>query len=79
MYLFLCLQNYYNQENDVNQNIAPAAAAAIYGDKSAFYGCNFVGLQDTLWDVSGRHYFRDCQIEEAVDFIFGDGQSFYEV
>ena len=56
-----------------------AVAARILGDKSAFYRCGFFGLQDTLWDVQGRHYYKSCTIEGAVDFIFGDAQSLYEV
>ncbi|KAL2467094.1 putative pectinesterase 55 [Abeliophyllum distichum] len=55
-----------------------AVAARISGDKSAFYKCSFLGFQDTLYDEIGRHYFKDCTIEGAVDFIFGDGQSIYE-
>ncbi|CAN1219484.1 Probable pectinesterase 66 [Linum perenne] len=59
--------------------LVPALAARIYGDKSAFYNCGFIGVQDTLWDVQGRHYYLNCYIEGAIDFIFGNGQSFYEV
>ncbi|CAI0551731.1 unnamed protein product [Linum tenue] len=59
--------------------VVPALAARVYGDKSAFYDCGFVGVQDTLWDAAGRHYFSNCYVEGAVDFIFGRGQSFYEV
>ncbi|KAF5178810.1 Pectinesterase qrt1 [Thalictrum thalictroides] len=55
-----------------------AVAAQIAGDKSAFYECSFYGLQDTLYDKFGRHYFKSCYIEGAVDFIFGHGQSIYE-
>ncbi|GER56098.1 pectin lyase-like superfamily protein [Striga asiatica] len=55
-----------------------AVAAMIQGDKSLFYRCGFFGFQDTLWDVSGRHYFKLCTIQGAVDFIFGAGQSLYE-
>ena len=51
----------------------------IYGDKYAFYSCGFIGLQYTLWDVEGGHYFSDCYIEGVVDFIRDDGQSFYQV
>lgn len=63
----------------LRQGVVPALAARIYGDKSAFYGCGFIGYQDTLWDALGRHYFNNCYIEGSVDFIFGDGQSYYEV
>ncbi|CAN4107157.1 unnamed protein product [Withania somnifera] len=58
--------------------VVQAVAAMISGDKSTFYRCGFIGLQDTLWDVQGRHYFKLCTIVGAVDFIFGDGQSIYE-
>ncbi|KAJ6694448.1 hypothetical protein OIU85_005160 [Salix viminalis] len=58
--------------------VSPALSARIYGDKSAFYDCAFLGVQDTLWDVQGRHHFLNCYIEGAVDFIFGAGQSLYE-
>lgn len=60
-------------------NYTPALAARIYGDKSAFYHCAFVGLQDTLWDVSGRYYYNNCYFEGLVDFIFGDARSIYQV
>ena len=77
--IYIFLQNDYNLGKFPREPIKPAAAARIYGDKSAFYSCGFLGLQDTLWDVQGRHYFSDCYIEGAVDFICGDGQSFYQV
>ena len=63
----------------ISVDVKPAVAARIYGDKSAFYDCSFTGFQDTLWDVEGRHYFKNCNIKGAVDFIFGNGQSYYEV
>ncbi|CAK7348454.1 unnamed protein product [Dovyalis caffra] len=50
-----------------------ATAAVIQGDKSAFYNCAFLGIQDTLYDVKGRHYFNGCYIEGALDFIYGGG------
>ncbi|CAM0907108.1 unnamed protein product [Alopecurus aequalis] len=55
-----------------------AVAALIAGDRSAFHGCAFYGFQDTLCDLTGRHYFRDCFIKGGIDFIFGYGQSIYE-
>ncbi|KAK6138515.1 hypothetical protein DH2020_027735 [Rehmannia glutinosa] len=61
-----------------SNKVYTAVAALIQSDKSAFYRCGFFGLQDTLWDVQGRHYFRLCTIQGAVDFIFGSGQSLYE-
>lgn len=55
-----------------------APAANIAADKASFYRCGFVGLQDTLSDSQGRHYFESCYIEGAIDFIWGNGQSFYK-
>ncbi|XP_062005577.1 probable pectinesterase 29 [Rosa rugosa] len=62
--------------NGVNTTWAPAAAIA--GDRASFYHCSFISLQDTLTDAKGRHYFYDCQISGAIDFIWGNGQSIYE-
>ncbi|KAJ3685973.1 hypothetical protein LUZ61_015137 [Rhynchospora tenuis] len=59
-------------------SMAQAVAALVAGDKSSFYRCSFVGIQDTLCDLSGRHYYKDCYIEGAIDFIFGQGQSIFE-
>ncbi|XP_057717767.1 probable pectinesterase 8 [Arachis stenosperma] len=57
---------------------AQAVAIRISGDQAEFKGCGFFGAQDTLHDDKGRHYFRDCYIQGSIDFIFGDGRSFYE-
>ncbi|CAI9776967.1 unnamed protein product [Fraxinus pennsylvanica] len=71
--------NSYNRPPGSSGNpMRTAVAAKISGDKSSFYRCGFLGLQDTLWDVQGRHYFKLCSIQGAVDFIFGSGQSIYE-
>ncbi|XP_057493187.1 putative pectinesterase 52 [Actinidia eriantha] len=76
----IAFQNFYNTvlEATGGQERTPALAIRIYGDKSAFHECGFIGFQDTVWDVKGRHYFKSCYIEGAVDFIWGGGQSFYE-
>ncbi|TKY57342.1 pectinesterase 55 [Spatholobus suberectus] len=68
----------YKLDDRSSEPIKPAAAARVYGDKSFFFKCNFIGYQDTLFDVMGRHYFKDCYIQGEVDFIFGGGQSYYE-
>ena len=81
--LYACWQNTYNlpptpfiMGNNWNK---PALAATVQGDRIAFFECAFKGVQDTLWDQNGRHYFRNCYIQGGVDFIFGNGQSVYEV
>ncbi|KAG6557411.1 hypothetical protein Mapa_000680 [Marchantia paleacea] len=70
------------------QNSAPAPpsgavgqqATALYisGDMGAFYGCGFLGAQDTLYDHNGRHYFEECYVEGSIDFIYGNGKSLYK-
>ncbi|KAK6148028.1 hypothetical protein DH2020_018940 [Rehmannia glutinosa] len=57
---------------------AQAVALRIAGDEAAFWGCGFFGAQDTLHDDRGRHYFKECYIQGSIDFIFGNGKSFYE-
>ncbi|CAL0320935.1 unnamed protein product [Lupinus luteus] len=80
----ITFKNSYNLKNgepgtlDKSREVVPALAARIYGDKSVILDCKFVGYQDTLWDVEGRHYYKDCTIEGAVDFIFGYSQSYFE-
>ncbi|XP_047326701.1 probable pectinesterase 29 [Impatiens glandulifera] len=72
----ISFMNSYNlkQKNDVTQ----AVAAMIHGDKSAFYNCGFYGYQDTLCAYEGRHYYKNCYIQGAADFIWGHGQSFFK-
>jgi pectinesterase len=55
-----------------------AVALLISGDQGAFYRCGFLGAQDTLYDKLGRHFFRSCEIVGSIDWIFGNGQSFYQ-
>ncbi|KAI4317535.1 hypothetical protein L6164_025398 [Bauhinia variegata] len=74
---FISFRNSYN--NPINRNPrTQAVAARIGGDKSYFYNVGFFGLQDTLWDDHGRHYYELCTFQGAVDFIFGNGQSIFE-
>ncbi|XP_020206968.2 probable pectinesterase 29 [Cajanus cajan] len=64
--------------SDEDANITQAVAARIHGDKCAFFNCSFLGVQDTLYDEYGRHYYRNCYIQGGIDFIFGNGQSIFE-
>ncbi|CAL5190397.1 unnamed protein product [Lathyrus oleraceus] len=56
----------------------PAVAAKFNGDKIAIFNCNFLGYQDTLFDASGIHYYKNCYIRGEVDFIWGESRSFFE-
>ncbi|KAK3161904.1 hypothetical protein QOZ80_1BG0082910 [Eleusine coracana subsp. coracana] len=55
-----------------------AVALRVSADNAAFVGCRMLGAQDTLYDHSGRHYYKECYIEGSVDFIFGNALSLYE-
>ncbi|OIW02890.1 hypothetical protein TanjilG_29666 [Lupinus angustifolius] len=68
----------HNITEKQQNEIKPAVAAKIGGDKSYFLSCTFRGCQDTLFDQLGRHYFKHCAIEGQIDFIFGYARSFYE-
>ncbi|KAK7276885.1 hypothetical protein RIF29_18031 [Crotalaria pallida] len=64
--------------NSADSHFTEAPAAAIFGDKSVFFNSGFIGFQDTLLDSNGRHYFKNCYIQGEVDFIYGQGQSYYQ-
>ncbi|RLN34379.1 hypothetical protein C2845_PM03G14770 [Panicum miliaceum] len=72
----ISFKNTYKAKDMSKEN--QAVAALVGGDRSAFYGCEFHGFQDTLCDFRGRHYFRRCLVRGGVDFVFGYGQSIYE-
>lgn len=61
-----------------------AVALKTEGDRLLFERCRFVGRQDTLYVNSptpqqiARQYFRDCEIEGDVDFIFGRARAVFE-
>ena len=61
------------------KKITWAPAALLDAEKASFYECGFVGIQDTLTDLTGRHFFDGCYVEGAIDFIWGYGQSLYQV
>lgn len=51
----------------------------VAGDKVAFYHCAFYSPHHTLYDSAGRHYYESCYIQGNIDFIFGGGQSIFQV
>lgn len=73
----IAFKNTYNGAGGTT-TIAPAVAALVAGDRSSFYRCGFVSVQDTLSDIQGRHYYEGCHIQGAMDFIFGNGQSIFQ-
>lgn len=56
-----------------------AVALRLSGDKAALFNVAILGAQDTLYDHMGRHYFQNCYIQGSIDFVFGNGRSYYKV
>jgi pectin methylesterase-like acyl-CoA thioesterase len=67
-----------------------AVALLVRGDRAVLRHVRLLGAQDTLFTgskscdsehgpcVPARQYFSDCYIEGNVDFIFGDGETFFK-
>ncbi|KAF5608953.1 pectinesterase [Fusarium subglutinans] len=55
-------------------------AASIYGNDIGFYGCSFIGWQDTLLNgaTNGYQYYESCYIEGAIDFIWGYSKAYFK-
>ncbi|KAJ0985875.1 hypothetical protein J5N97_004231 [Dioscorea zingiberensis] len=68
---YLTIQNTYGPGSQ-------ALAVSVFGDSVSFYACRMLSYQDTLYDMSGRHYYHNCYIEGATDFIFGNALSLFE-
>ncbi|CAL9764425.1 unnamed protein product [Musa acuminata subsp. burmannicoides] len=68
---------YLTIQNTFGPN-GPAIALYVAGDRAAFYSCRIIGFQDTLLDDTGRHYYSNCYIEGATDFICGNGLALFE-
>ncbi|KAM7251727.1 hypothetical protein ACFE04_023610 [Oxalis oulophora] len=68
---FLTIQNTFGSSNK-------AVALRVSADRAAFYGCRIISYQDTLLDDLGRHYYKNCYIEGATDFICGNAASLFE-
>jgi pectin methylesterase-like acyl-CoA thioesterase len=73
--------NIINSDNlDGSQSSYVTLAASIYGSQTGFYGCSFIGWQDTLLTGStvGYQYYESCYIEGAVDFIWGYSKAYFK-
>ncbi len=55
-----------------------AVAVSLHSDRARFRNCRFLGWQDTLYAAWGRQYYRDCEIEGHVDFIFGNAAAIFD-
>lgn len=55
-----------------------AVAVRAGADFMVFYHCSFEGYQDTLYALTSRQFYRECQISGTVDFIFGNAIAVFQ-
>ncbi|XP_044509713.1 putative pectinesterase 11 [Mangifera indica] len=68
---YLTIENTYG-------SAGKAVALRVSADRAAFYACNITSYQDTVLDDTGNHYYSNCYIEGATDFICGNAASLFE-
>lgn len=72
---------YNNRWGSEDRDYPQALAIRCLKDRTAFYHCRALSYQDTWRTPDGdgsRQYIKDCYIEGNVDFIYGDGDAFFE-
>jgi len=72
---------YNNRWGSEERDYPQALAIRCLKDRTAFFHCKALSYQDTWRTPDGannRQYIKDCYIEGNVDFIYGDGDAFFD-
>jgi pectinesterase len=65
-------------QNTAGPSKHQAVALRVGSDLSAFYRCDFLAYQDTLYVHNSRQFYVGCLVAGTVDFIFGNAAAVFQ-